>query len=252
MTDDQIPTGEEPTFAAAEYVLGLTDAPERAAAERRVLTDADFRAAVAFWEDRFAPLFDQVTPVTADPGLWDRIAARMGGEAAAAPDIANDNMTGVAPWWRGYGIGMTGLAAVLLGLLVIPRQATDVVQTPAPPVVLPDPPPPPPVQLLSARVAPEEGVPVAIITYLPSENRLYVSPFVVDASAENSPQLWFIPEGGAPRSLGLISQDSPSMVEVPADFTSADTLAISIEPLGGSPTGAPTGPIVGTGALDTL
>ena len=62
-TDKQAPEGHGLT--AAEYVLGVLDAGERRAAERRIATDAVFAREVAFWEAKLGGLADTVAPVRA-------------------------------------------------------------------------------------------------------------------------------------------------------------------------------------------
>jgi anti-sigma-K factor RskA len=62
-----------------------------------------------------------------------------------------------------------------------------------------------------------------------------------------------IPAGGKPRSLGTMP-DRKQMHMKLADtlatlLQQGATIAISVEPRGGSPTGAPTGPVVASGAL---
>ena len=68
---------------------------------------------------------------------------------------------------------------------------------------------------------------------------------------EKSLELWALPPGQAPRSLGLVAtQDKHSVrLKSSADSALGDAalLAISLEPPGGSPTGAPTGPVLYTG-----
>jgi len=71
--------------------------------------------------------------------------------------------------------------------------------------------------------------------------------------AGKSAQLWaIVGTDPAPHPLGLFHQagdrmeaDAKSATPMPA----GTTFAISIEPLGGSPTGAPTGPVVGSATL---
>jgi anti-sigma-K factor RskA len=67
-------------------------------------------------------------------------------------------------------------------------------------------------------------------------------------------ELWSVPPDGAPRSLGLISADGSTVLsrdKLPATLLKGGTqaLAVSVEPPGGSTTGAPTGPVVYAGQL---
>lgn len=250
---DDFGPGERRILEAAEYVLGVLSADARAAASARVESDAAFAADVAWWEAQFAPLLGLYPEVEPSAGLWARIERQIGESAGtgAPPQAAND-AGGVAPWWRVYGIGMSAVAAVLLAVLLI--RPPEIVSVPTPVEVPAEPQPAPaaPLELLSARVAPEEGIPVAVITYDPGSRRLIVSPVSIAAGARQTPELWFIPAGGTPRSLGTIAPADGISVSLPSDFSPDSTLAISIEPEGGSPTGAPTGPIVGTGTLEEI
>jgi anti-sigma-K factor RskA len=70
----------------------------------------------------------------------------------------------------------------------------------------------------------------------------------VPPAAGKSYELWALPRGGAPVSLGLLPAGGRAerRLNEPqrAALLAADKVAVSIEPLGGSPTGSPTGPIV--------
>ena len=56
-----------------------------------------------------------------------------------------------------------------------------------------------------------------------------------------------MPTQGAPRSLGVLPGGSGVVALRGKVLAGADTLAVTVEPAGGSPTGAPTGPIVYAG-----
>jgi anti-sigma-K factor RskA len=67
-------------------------------------------------------------------------------------------------------------------------------------------------------------------------------------------ELWLIAAGETrPRSLGLIQPGQPIRLDIPADLagrvTPDATLAVSLEPPGGSRAGLPTGPMIATGKL---
>ncbi len=66
-------------------------------------------------------------------------------------------------------------------------------------------------------------------------------------------ELWFIDGKKPPVSLGLLDSKDLKAPAVPAKLQSAfvagATLAISVEPKGGSTTGAPTGPVIATGPI---
>ena len=69
--------------------------------------------------------------------------------------------------------------------------------------------------------------------------------------ASRSLELWALPPGGKPKSLGVLAsteRETLKLVAV-ADQTLGDVpaLAVSLEPPGGSPTGQPTGPVLYTG-----
>ena len=66
-------------------------------------------------------------------------------------------------------------------------------------------------------------------------------------------QLWLIPSGGKPHSLGVMPA-RPHMQLALAEPISAiigrgATLAVSLEPVGGSPTDQPTGPVIASGPI---
>ena len=83
-----------------------------------------------------------------------------------------------------------------------------------------------------------------------------VIPAAFSADAARVPELWLIPAGGKPLPVGLLNTVFLSVFVLPAALAaqtaSGATLAVSLEPHGGSPTGAPTGPVIGAGKLTAL
>ena len=83
------------------------------------------------------------------------------------------------------------------------------------------------------------------------------TPGVQPAADDRVYELWALPAGGTPMSLGVLrtasgryeSDLTPSLV---AAVEESLGLAISLEPPGGSPTGVPTGPVVYQASLIRL
>ncbi len=226
--------GFDPT--AGEYVLGVLDGPARAAAAARSQSDPAFAADVAAWEARLTPLAERVAEVTPPPAVWRRIAMRLG----ADPGARRARLTESVGFWRGVaGASLAAAAACLLALVVVPRPAPVTI---VPPAEAPQP-------MAVARLQEEGGTALFIATLDPGTHRLVVAPATVTASPVHSHQLWLLPASGPPRSLGIVYADHSLTLQAPAELAAGATLAVSAEPLGGSPTGLPTGPVVATGML---
>ena len=72
--------------------------------------------------------------------------------------------------------------------------------------------------------------------------------------ADSSLEIWLIPApSAAPISVGLMQAETLTQIPVPdalvAQMQPGATVAISREPMGGSPTGAPTGPVLAVAQL---
>jgi anti-sigma-K factor RskA len=219
---------------AAAYVAGTLRGAARRRYEALLPAHAALRAATRAWEARLMPLTLAIAPVAPPAHVWQRIQGRLDGtaEREAAPPAH--------PWariafWRGLA-GMTSVAAVALAVLLI---------NPAPVQ-------PPIVVVLAATGAPAGGAAAAsfVASITPDGRALVTRPLVnVALQPDRALELWAIPPGGAPRSLGLISASGATVLQKGKALEGADTLAVSLEPTGGSPTGAPTGPVLYAGKL---
>jgi anti-sigma-K factor RskA len=79
---------------------------------------------------------------------------------------------------------------------------------------------------------------------------LVLKPVNVPAvDAARTLELWAVPAQGAPRSLGLVSASTGATLQRANLLRGTAAFAVSLEPAGGSPTGAPTGPIVSLGKV---
>lgn len=229
---------------AMDHALGGGSRAERKAAELRLLSDPDFRAAVERWQAVLAPL-DDVTPGMAPPrDMWTAIAAEI--EPQPRRPVAPATRTG---WWdnvslwRLLGIGGPVLAALAVALLVQPGSVAPT--APVASAVGP---------ALVATLADADGKPLIAAAYDPASGQVRFAPVASsDATSGKVPELWVIEGQNPPRSLGVIDIAAGRSQTIPRDrlagLKPGAVLAISIEPLGGSPTGAPTGPVIATGKL---
>lgn len=246
-------------YLAAEYALRLLEGEELLEARRLETSDREFAREVRRWEAWLAPFLDAITPVQPSDALWQRIAQVIS---------LRENGADILHWrrkvrtWQGVA-AMFAAAAAVIGLVTLPsmlRPPVPPVPTGRPaPTVTPvqpapsAPAPQPEAPLLVAALA-VEGSPGAIaVTYVPVRRDLLVSAAALSATADQDHQLWIIPEGGTPISLGLVSGGEmltqTLSAELAEQFRPGASIALSVEPSGGSPTGQPTGPVVATGRL---
>jgi anti-sigma-K factor RskA len=109
---------------------------------------------------------------------------------------------------------------------------------------------------LLARLDAEGGQAGFVAAIGAGGTKLTIVPASLVSAEQKAMELWLIPEGEKPHSLGLIDPDKPVTINVPESLlpkvNSEAILAVSLEPPGGSPTGQPTGPVIANGKLATL
>lgn len=228
---------------AAEYALGVLTGDELRRARDLAMSDTRFRSDVASWSGRLAPMLDEVEPVAPPDGIWATIEDRVGKQADGGNVI---QLRHSVSRWRGVAAAMSALAACLAILVVtgIPRTAPAPVQVerqPAPPLV--------------AMLGDQQQQMKVVASWDPAARQLVLA---VTGDMKPDPrhahELWVIPPNGKPRSLGTMGGGKQMHMRL-ADalaqlLQQGATIAISVEPPGGSPTGAPTGPVVASGALN--
>ncbi|CAN5120375.1 anti-sigma factor [soil metagenome] len=252
---DVIADNTTPDQDAAEYALGVGTAAERAGVERRMASDPEFAGLVSAWDARLVPLIDAVPEQDAPRVVWLRIAAQLGFANAAAPRTGASGVWGNLNVWRtATGVFAVAAAASMAILVLYPKPAaapSSVVPAAAPEATLTS------VGLLKGETGPASFV----VTLDAANKRLIIAPVSGQgAAADHSFEMWVLPKGadgkvGAPISLGVM--DGKAVVTIDTDkLIGADgrhaTLAVSVEPLGGSPTGLPTGPVVASGQLQPV
>lgn len=233
----------EEELLAAEYVLGMLEGDELLDARNRATADHDFAEDVARWQARFAPLFDEIVPLEAPEDTWSKIDQRIAGQPGQVYQL-----TRRVRFWRRIAATAAAAAAVSAAALFMfstPQRA------PQDPTMAPASAP-----LLVASLASEAGATSLAVTFAPSQREIVIAPGRVSGEANRAHELWLIPPGGAAISLGTIE---PSGVQrrqlaptVASQVASGATIALSLEPAGGSPTGAPTGPVLAAGTLNAV
>ena len=142
-------------------------------------------------------------------------------------------------FWRSFGIASATLAAASIAALAYIGLVPD---ARAP---------------LMATLGGSAGQPNFVAAVTATGNSLVIVPAALLTNDPRAFELWLIPAGETrPRSLGLIQPGQPIRLEIPSDLagrvTPDATLAVSLEPPGGSPTGLPTGPVIAAGKLTNL
>ena len=220
----------------AEYVLGVLSAHERHAVEQRIAREPAFAREVAFWEERLGGLAEGIAPVRPPSGAWTRIEAAVN---RGSPVTTRSSLWQSIVFWRGLALGASALAMACLAALFYLAQAPTL----RPPLV--------------AKLDETSGKSGFFAAANPVDGSLTIVPAaLLTGQEQHALELWVIPSGGKPHSLGLIDPGHPVKVMVPPELrphVAADSvLAISVEPLGGSPTGQPTGPVIANGKLAAL
>ncbi|WP_010184459.1 anti-sigma factor [Sphingomonas sp. PAMC 26605] len=240
-----VPDDDLPDTSAGEFALGLLEGEARTAAMRRVLAEPAFARAVEQWRLRLAQLFD-LWPAMPAPDLFARIERSIHGAGAARVAALPGRQP--SKLWPGIA-ALSSLAAAALLVILFTR-----------PLAVPPPLPEAPATPLAADTGPTlvasisptaKGAPVTVV-YDARIGSLRLTAANL-ADAKRVAELWVIPVGGTPHSLGLLETHGGTALTLStanrARIAAGATLAVSLEPLGGSTTGLPTGPVVATGAL---
>ena len=218
---------------AGEYVLGVLLPEARRNVEHRMARDRAFARIVKRWKADIAALKDDDVDVIPMQARLRRIERQP--DLAQRPASRMLSLWGSAAFWRIMALGALAVAAAAL----IPRVA---------PVATP--------QKQSAQLG-ELAVPstqlALLVSYDADSGQLSLGPVGAGLTADNVLQLWIVTTDGRQQSLGTLERDSQGTIKVPAELQgrldSGATLMISLEPMGGSTTGLPTGPVVATGPI---
>ncbi len=222
---------------AAAYALGTLSARARARLALIARTDTVIATAIRAWENRLSPLAEGAPPITPSPRVWRQIALRLGLEPVRS-SAAGSWWTQIA-FWR--GLTLASFVAVLgLGVTLLAPKPDSL-----------------PGQSLVVVLAGPDAKPALIATVERGDRRMTVKAVGGGpVPANRSLELWMLPDGGAPRSLGLVPATGVGRVTLPAlpdvALAGVPALAVSLEEAGGSRTGAPQGPVLYTGRIERM
>jgi len=209
---------------AAEYALGTLRGRARARFQAMIAADRAVAQAAARWEAAVTPLARRVAPVEPPGRVWRAIEIRI---APPRPQAAS--------YWRALAMVSGGVATVLLAFMLwtFPVASTE-----------PD--------FVAVLMAPDSAPRMVVSMHEPDMLKVrMVKPW--KAKEGMGLELWVMPKEGKPRSLGMVKND---MGETVIHVTHADprvkdavAFAVSLEPMAGSPTGQPTGPVLCSGVI---
>ena len=201
----------------AEYVVGVLPLDERRALEARITREPALRIRIEDWETRMAGLNEKYGELDVPAAVKTRIDRR----------LFDDPRPGKSPWAWLFGVASGILAtAVAVAIYLGNPQNPDLRAT-----LTGD-----QGDFVIALDAQGGSLDITLAEMRPPEGSVF--------------ELWAVRPDEAPISLGTFS--SAGAVPLLIDLSNGETLAVSIEPAGGSPSGAPTGPVVAAGALQDV
>lgn len=208
-----------------EYLLGTLQGGARRRFEQALAQDVALRGRVAYWQRTMAVKYARGIEEQPDPATWRRLARTLELGRLRAPWHAR---LGV---WRAWALAATAALVLGIGLQTL-RPLLDR-----------------PAQFALATLADTRGAAAVKVDVIPRDHVLVLQPErPIVAGPQQSYELWLLPaDGRAPISLAVlgslqarvvVSDDNAKLVQNGAK------LAVSVEPAGGSPTGAPTGAVI--------
>jgi anti-sigma-K factor RskA len=240
---------------ASAYAIGTLRGGARRRFETLARERAPVRAAALVWQSRVASMTELEQPVAPSTAVWTRIANLVRGEReqAAMVAAARARPAPATGWWRNLPLwrgaaGAGALATVLavvttvglrdrLGAQIDGLQAKLSAQ--------------PQIEYV-AVLNDDQASASLLVTFDPKNRRLTLQRVGgYQEASDKSLQLWALPPGSKPRSLGVLTPEKLLQLAAgEADVREVPALAVSLEPKGGVPSETgPTGPVLFKGAL---
>lgn len=226
---------------AAEYVLGTLAGRARKRFEFYIHQDPSLQALVQKWGHVLHPMGSLLKPIKPPKRVWKSIEQRL-----RLTDSSKGFWNNLAIWRTFSALGAA--LAVVVGLYLGPLQPISHVE------VSTD-------YLAVIQNSQLQGA--WVVSTDVKQKRLIVRNLKTQQLASNKDfELWLLPAANkkktfkAPISVGLIKSGSKTEIVLSdvqlSAIQQAGGVAVSLEPLGGSPTGLPTGPVLYQGKLQLL
>jgi anti-sigma-K factor RskA len=223
-----------------EYVLGTMTGRVRRRFEQLIDERDYLQESVAVWERRLYPLAENIPPLTPHRRVWANIKKEIA-FSNIQPHRSEKGLWNKLFLWRSVAFAALSLCAILLiQQFVVPNDGSS--------------PMPSYISVLEA----DNRVPMFVATASRQSSSLIIKRMDSAGMSMNKDlELWcYMKEGDRPWSMGILTRKEQTVLPLTEhDWkTMAETrrLAISIEPMGGSPTGSPTGPVMYKGDFVSL
>jgi anti-sigma-K factor RskA len=238
---------------AASYALGTLRGGARRRFETLARDNATLRAAALVWQSRLSSVAELQPQEAPSPVVWKRIENLVKADKEARAMQAARVVPSAMGWWFNLGLWRGGaaagaiatLAAVVVGLNVNGRLSGQVSDLTAKLTAAPE--------IEYVAVLTDDKASASLLVTFDPKNKTLALKRVGNfrEQPDKSLELWALPPGVAPKSLGVMSADPVvRLTAAGTDMRQVPTLAITLEPKGGVPPGSgPTGPILFKGAL---
>jgi anti-sigma-K factor RskA len=202
---------------AAEYVLGTLRGPARRRFERWRASSPPIQERCRFWEQHLMYFAKGLRPVQPPAHVWQGVRARLN----LSPSVPRRRPAQLLALAASVLL-IVGLASLLYWRGVEPSRLSEV-----------------------ATISGSAGAPLWQVEVYHKSGRLVVHTGTLPAHpTDRDYELWALPSGGAPVSLGVLpvagtAQRTLTSAQLQA-IANTVKVAVTVEQLGGSPTGKPT------------
>lgn len=238
---------------AASYALGTLRGGARRRFETLARDNATLRAAALVWQSRLSSVAELQPQAVPGPAVWKRIENLVRADKEARAMQAARAAPSAMGWWSSLGLWRGGAvagalataAAVVVGLNVNGRLSGQVSELTAKLTATPE------IEYV-AVLTDDKASASLLVTFDPKNKTLSLKRVgSFREQPDKSLELWALPPGAAPKSLGVMGADPVvRLTAAGTDMRQVPTLAITLEPKGGVPPGSgPTGPVLFKGAL---